>query len=63
MSSKEGWVLNHYLTLIKDTAIIGFGNMFSKGILFILVPLYTSSMCKADYGLAELLFNIVNVLY
>lgn len=51
-----------YRELLKDTAIIGFGNIFSRGIVFFLIPLQTSVMSKSEYGLAEMLFNLVNIL-
>lgn len=54
--------MNQANSLIKDTAIIGFGNLFSKGIIFFLIPLQTSVMSKSDYGIAEMLFNLVNIL-
>lgn len=49
-------------SLLKDTAIIGFGNIFSKGIIFFLIPLQTAVMSTSDYGVAEMLFNLVNIL-
>lgn len=54
--------MNQFKSLIKDTAIIGFGNIFSKGIIFFLIPLQTSVMSKSDYGIAEMLFNLVNII-
>lgn len=48
--------------LLKDTTIIGFGNFFSKGIIFFLIPLQTSVLSKSDYGIAEMLFNLVNII-
>lgn len=53
---------NKISDLLKDTFIIGFGNLFSKGIIFFLIPLQTSSMSKSEYGIAEMLFNLVNIL-
>lgn len=49
-------------SLIKDTAIIGFGNIFSKGIIFFLIPLQTAVMSTSEYGIAEMFFNLVNIL-
>lgn len=48
--------------LLRDTAIIGFGNIFSKGIIFFLIPLQTAVMSTSNYGVAEMLFNLVNIL-
>ena len=54
--------MNKFNSILKDTIVIGFGNLFSKGIIFFLVPLQTAMMTTSDYGLAEMLFNLLNVL-
>ena len=54
--------MNKFNSILKDTIVIGFGNLFSKGIIFFLVPLQTAMMTTSDYGLAEILFNLLNVL-
>lgn len=54
--------MSSFTSLLKDTAIIGFGNIFSKGIIFFLIPLQTAVMSTSDYGVAEMLFNLVNIL-
>ena len=44
--------MNKFNSILKDTIVIGFGNLFSKGIIFFLVPLQTAMMTTSDYGLA-----------
>lgn len=48
--------------LIKDTFIFSLGSLGSKLILFILVPLYTNYLTTAEYGIAELVFTIAQLL-
>ena len=48
--------------LIEDTFIFSLGSLGSKLILFILVPLYTSYMTTSEYGTAELVFTIAQLL-
>ena len=45
---------NKFKSLIKDTIIFGIGNLGSKVILFLLVPLYTNFLSTAEYGTADL---------
>lgn len=51
-----------YKGLIKDAFIFSLGSLGSKLILFILVPLYTNYMTTAEYGTAELVFTIAQLL-
>lgn len=53
---------NRGLNLLRDTIVIGFGSLFSKGIIFFLIPLQTAVMSTSDYGLAEMFYNLVNIL-
>lgn len=46
-----------YISLIKDIVIFAVGNIGSKLILFLLVPLYTNYMTTAEYGTSELVFT------
>lgn len=48
--------------LFKDTLIFAFGSLGSKLILFFMVPLYTNCMTQAEYGIAEFVFTISNLL-
>ena len=51
-----------YKTLLKDTFIFGLGNLGTKLILFLLVPLYTNYMSEAEYGTADLVFTIAQLM-
>lgn len=47
-----------FIRLIKDTFIFAIGNLGSKLILFLMVPLYTNFLTTSEYGTAELVFTI-----
>lgn len=47
-----------YLTLIKDIFIFALGNVGSKLILFLMVPLYTNYMSTEEYGTTDLVFTV-----
>lgn len=51
-----------YGTLIKDTLIFALGSIGSKFMLFILVPLYTNCLTPDEYGTAELIFTIAQLI-
>ena len=53
---------NKYKDLVKDTVIFAVGNIGSKLILFFLVPLYTASMTKEQYGTSDLIFTIAQLV-
>ena len=38
---------------LRDTAVIGIGNILSKGIVFLLIPIHTAMLTPAEYGLAR----------
>ena len=50
------------LTLIKDIFIFAVGSIGSKLILFLLVPLYTNYMTTEEYGTADLVFTVSQLL-
>ena len=54
---------NKYTRLAKDTAIFAAGNLLTKLIYFFMVPLYTSAMTTAQYGRAEMLNTLVDIVY
>ena len=60
--SKEFYMKSKYKSLLKDTAIFAVGNMGSKMILFLLVPLYTNCLTKEEYGISELVFTLAQLL-
>ena len=53
---------NKYLRLIKDTGIFALGSLGSKLILFLMVPLYTNCMTSAEYGTADLVFTVAQLV-
>lgn len=48
--------------LLKNTIIIGIGNIFTKAISFILVPLFTLWLTPAQYGDYDLLFSYISLV-
>lgn len=54
--------MNKYLRLVKDTGIFALGSLGSKLILFLLVPLYTNCMTAAEYGTADLVFTVAQLV-
>lgn len=50
-------------TLISNTAIFAVGNALTKLIQLVLMPLYTTYMTVGDYGIAELVNNMSELLY
>lgn len=51
-----------YKVLARNTAIFALGSVGSKLILFLLVPLYTNYMSADEYGIADLVFTIGEIL-
>lgn len=51
-----------YVVLLKDTFIFALGSFGTKIILFLMVPLYTNFMTEAEYGTADLVFAIAQLL-
>ena len=49
------------LKLMKNTAIIAIGNVFTKCISFFMLPLYTSLLTPSEYGLVDLLTVIITL--
>ena len=47
---------------IKNTAIFAIGNMSTKLISFLLVPLYTYVLSTSDYGTIDLVFTLCGIL-
>ena len=54
--------MNKYKTLIKDTSIFAIGSIASKAIVFFLVPLYTNCLSADEYGIADLVFTIAQLV-
>lgn len=54
--------MSKYKTLVKDTFIFALGSIGSKAIVFLLVPLYTNVLTKAEYGTADLVFTFSQLM-
>ncbi len=54
--------MNRYKKLLSDTAIYGIGTFASKILVFFLTRLYTECLTEAQYGKADLISNIANLL-
>ena len=53
---------NKYIKLIKDTLVYAIGGIGSKMILFFLVPLYTNYLSTEEYGTADLIFTVSQLI-
>jgi hypothetical protein len=51
-----------FKALIKDTIFFAIGSIGSKLILFFLVPLYTNFLSTSEYGVADLIFTVSQLL-
>ena len=54
--------INREQKLIKNTVIIAFGMFCTKGISFLLLPLYTSILSTEGYGAVDLVTTLVTLL-
>ncbi len=54
--------MNRYKKLLSDTAVYGMGTFASKLLVFFLTRLYTECLTEAQYGQADLITNIANLL-
>ena len=52
-----------YLQLISDFGVFAIGNFLVKFVQFFLLPLYTAAMSTEEYGIAELLNNISEIVF
>ncbi|MDD4376708.1 MAG: oligosaccharide flippase family protein [Eubacteriales bacterium] len=53
---------NRYQKLVKNTAIFAVGNFGSKILVFLIVPLYTYMLSKAEYGLVDLITSTMQLM-
>ncbi|MBE6613575.1 MAG: hypothetical protein E7632_13905, partial [Ruminococcaceae bacterium] len=51
-----------YKKLLSNTAILGIGTFGSKLLVFLLMPLYTTYLSKAQYGTADIITQSANLL-
>lgn len=54
--------MDKYKRLAGDTLVFAIGNMGSKLILFLLVPIYTNYLSTTEYGTAEFIYTVANLL-
>ena len=54
--------MERYKTLILNIITFAFGSFLVKFISFILMPIYTSVLTTEQYGIAELLNSIVEIV-
>lgn len=54
---------NKYKYLLKNTGILTISNFSSKILVFFLVPLYTSILSTAEYGIYDLVVTTAQLLY
>ena len=52
-----------FKVLLEDAVIFGLGNIASKLILFFLVPLYTYFLTTEEYGIADLVYTMSQLIY
>lgn len=53
---------NRSKKLIKNTAILSFGTICTKGIMFLMTPLFTRWLSKSDYGTFDLIITYISLL-
>lgn len=54
---------NKYKTLLKNSSILGLGEVLSKLLVFLLLPLYSSVLTTGEYGIATLVADFSNLLF
>lgn len=54
---------NKYKTLLKNSSILGIGEVLSKLLVFLLLPLYSSVLTTGEYGIATLVADFSNLLF
>lgn len=55
-------IMSKESTLIKNTAIIGIGNLSTKILTFFLLPLYTTVLATDDYGIIDVLMTVSSLV-
>lgn len=54
--------MKKYKKIINNSLIFAIGNLGSKLIQFVLVPLYTYTLTKSEFGKVDLITNVVNLI-
>ena len=52
-----------YKRLVSDTMVFAVGNMLTKLMQFLLLPMYTALLSTEQYGIGELVNNMSELLY
>lgn len=55
--------MNRYLRFLKTSGIYFLGNVLSKLVSLLLLPLYTNCIDPAQYGTYDLVISILNIIY
>lgn len=55
--------MNLYKKMASDTLLFGISSFTSKFLIFILIPLYTRVLTTEEYGVVDLLINLINMTY
>lgn len=53
---------NRERKLIKNTAILSFGTICTKGILFLITPIFTRWLSQEEYGIFDLMITYISLL-
>lgn len=56
-------VKNRYKYLLKNTGLLFVSNFASKFLVFLLVPLYTNYLSTAEYGVYDLFYTTIQLLF
>lgn len=54
---------NKYEKLKKNTLLMMISNFASKFLVFLLIPLYTHCLTTEEYGISDIIFTTVNLIY
>ena len=54
--------MGKFKRLLSNTAILGAGTFISKVLVFLLMPLYTSYLSSAEFGVADILMQTANLI-
>ena len=54
--------MGKFKRLLSNTAILGAGTFISKVLVFLLMPLYTTCLSSAEFGVADILMQTANLI-
>ena len=55
--------MHKYKELLKNIGILTIGSLGSKILVFLLVPLYTSVLSTSDYGIFDIIYSAIVLLF